>query len=219
MDTINNLFNSLNELIKGNTNVRITNLSNELLETLKLLENCTSCEKYNIKNNHYWGCRYNVPHELINEIELEKEEQKKKKRIKRLDHNLINIDNELNRKVLCEGCKKKFFKKLVNECENEEMARLLYQCKLNSTHIYHIRWIPFNEFGNIEYLAKGGFGEVSKATWIGCYDNLNEYKERDIVLKRIYNSDDNILDILKEVNKKFNVDIDLKIPCKRKFKG
>ena len=33
-----------------------------------------------------------------------------------------------------------------------------------------IQWIPFDEFKNIEYLAKGGFGEVHKATWI----NYNE---------------------------------------------
>ena len=79
------------------------------------------------------------------------------------------------------------------------MARLLYECKLNSYYIY-IRWIPFNEFGNIEYLAKGGFGEVSKATWFGNYDD--DEKEREVVLKRLYNSRDKILDILKEVNKK-----------------
>ena len=48
MDAINNLFNSLNELInKGNINVKTTKLSNELLETLKTIENCTSCKKYN----------------------------------------------------------------------------------------------------------------------------------------------------------------------------
>ena len=87
------------------------------------------------------------------------------------------------------------------------MARLLYQSKLNSKNIYHIRWIPFNEFGNIEYLDKGGFGEVSKAKWI----EYEVYRE-DIVLKRIYNSSNNILDILKEVNRKFNVDIDLLPP-------
>ena len=99
---------------------------------------------------------------------------------------------------------------LINKYGNEEMARLLYQYKLNSHKMYPIKWIPFNEFGNIEYLAKGGFGEVSKAKWFANYDDDDEYKEREVVLKRIYNSGDNILDILKEVNKKFNVDIDFK---------
>ena len=66
---------------------------------------------------------------------------------------------------------------------------------------------------------------MSKATWIGHHDDDGE--ERDVVLKRTYNSSDNILDILKEVNKKkfnINVNIDLsillnEIPCKRESKG
>ena len=61
----------------------------------------------------------------------------------------------------------------------------------------------FDEFKNIEYLAKGGFGEVHKTTWInGYYDkNKMKYEERKVVLKRIYNNsnDDKIVDILKEV--------------------
>jgi hypothetical protein len=208
MDAINNLFNSLNELIKGDINVRTTNLSNELLETLKLIENCTSCKKYNIKYIKY----IDGFHKLINKIESEKEEQKKKETINKLNDVLIDIDKELNISVLCEGCKEKKIKKLIDKCGNEEMAKFLYQCKLNTYNTHYIRWIPFNEFGNIEYLAKGGFGEVSKAKWIGNYNRYNEYKERDVVLKSIYNSGDNILDILKEVNKKFNIDIDLSPP-------
>ena len=45
---------------------------------------------------------------------------------------------------------------------------IIYQCNLNAYDYNsdYIRWIPFNEFKNIKYLAKGGFGEVHKATWI-----------------------------------------------------
>ena len=80
------------------------------------------------------------------------------------------------------------------------MARFLYyQCKLNANNYNseYIQSIPFDEFKNIKYLAKGGFGEVHKATWINGY----YYKDVDVVLKRIYNnsSDDKIIDILKEV--------------------
>ena len=64
-------------------------------------------------------------------------------------------------------------------------------------------WIPFDEIKNIEYLAKGGFGEVHKATWIKCdyHEYEKKYYEQEVVLKRIYNnsSDDKIVDILKEV--------------------
>ena len=195
MNAINKLFNLLNKFIKLYVNVRTTNLSNELFETFKLIENCTSCKKDNINDYSYDEC-----YKLINKLELEKDEEEVRELIFKLNEELINIDDNLNRKVLCEGCKEKKLEKLINKCENEELARTLYGCKLNSKNIGYIRWIPFNEFGNIEYLAKGGFGEVHKATWFGNYLEYDDgYKEVIVVLKRLYNSSDNILDILKEV--------------------
>src|SRR5947207_10255783 len=101
--------------------------------------------------------------------ELEKEEQGKKKKdiINKLNNELNKTDFELNKKVLCEGCKEKKIEKLSDKCGNEEIAIFLYyQCKLNANYYYYSRWIPFDEFKNIKYLAKGGFGEVHKATWI-----------------------------------------------------
>ena len=106
--------------------------------------------------------------------------------------------------MLCEGCKEKEIEKLTDKYGNEKIARLLYEYKLTTEHYYnkHIQWIPFDKFKNIEYLAKGGFGEVHKATWIKHYNGIKmKYEEKDVVLKRIYNnsSDDKIVDILKEV--------------------
>ena len=97
---------------------------------------------------------------------------------------------------------KEKIEKLTDKCGSEEIARsLYYQCKLNAEYYYneYIRWIPFDEFKNIEHLAKGGFGEVHKATWINDYYYYYYYYK--VVLKRIYNntSDDKIVDILKEV--------------------
>jgi hypothetical protein len=197
-ELINKLFNLLNELISKDVIYFWTaKYSNELHETLKIIENCTSCKKDNVERKVFHEF-----HVLINKLES--------KQYARLNNKeLIKIDNELNRKVLCEGCKEKKIKDLITKCENEEMARLLYESKLNSDSILniagYIQWIPFNEFGNIEYLAKGGFGEVQKAKWIGRYydefgNKSNE--ETKVVLKRLYNSRDKILDILKEVNKK-----------------
>src|SRR5256885_2018222 len=180
---INKLQNTLNKLIdKNDLCVKTTNLSNELLETLKIIENCTSCEK-DKETNEIGLDRFLA--------ELEKEEQGK-------NYKLNQIDLELNQKVLCEGCKEKKFEKLTDKYGNEEIVRFLYyQCKLNAKYYdNYIRWIPFDEFKNIKYLAKGGFGEVHKATWI----NGDGY-HKDVVLKRIYNnsSDDKIVDILNEV--------------------
>ena len=50
--------------------------------------------------------------------------------------------------------------------------------------------IIFDEFKNIEYLAKGDFGEVHKATWIDG--------DREVVLERIHNSNDKIIGYLKK---------------------
>src|SRR5439155_4079058 len=106
-------------------------------------------------------------HKSINEIkkclaELEKEEQGKKKRDIIIKLKLFEINIRLNKKILCEGCKEKEIEKLTDKYWNEEIARFLYECKLNAYGYdhYYIQWISFDEFENIEYLAKGGFGEV-----------------------------------------------------------
>src|SRR4051812_28180288 len=121
---INNLFKSLNKLI--GINVRTTKFSNELIETLKIIEICTSCKKVDIKENDF-----DEFHKLINKMELEKGEESDDI-IDKLNLELIKIDVELNKKVLCEGCKEKNVEKLITKCGNEEMAKLLYKSKLNS---------------------------------------------------------------------------------------
>src|SRR5207248_1671662 len=93
------------------------------------------------------------------------EREDEKDIIGRLFNELNKIDFELNKKVLCESCKGK---------------------KISHYGDDYIRWIPFNEFKNIEYLAKGGFGEVYKATWINDHHYYGKYV--DVVLKRIYNN-------------------------------
>src|SRR5439155_3153295 len=108
-----------------------------------------------------------------------------------LDDKIIEIERGLNKKVLCEGCEEKKIEKLTDKCGNEEMARILYEHKVDPRrNLRYMEWIPFNEFGSIEYLAKGGFGEVHKTNWTeGYFDN-------EVVLKRIYNSGNKIVDIL-----------------------
>ena len=94
------------------------------------------------------------------------------------------------------------------------MARFLHECKLNANSYYgYTQWIPFNEFRNIEYLAKDSFGEVYKAAWIKYdYDyNEKKYEEMEVVIKRIYNSSDKIADILNEVKQKFIINITINV--------
>ena len=201
-ELINELQNTLNELInKNDLSIKTTELSNELLETTKIIENCTSCKDKKIDGNELDKIK-----NYLGELEKEEQEQQRRDIIDDLNKELFIRNIRLNNEILCEGCKEKEIEKLTDKYGNEEMARLLYyQCKLNAySYDYYIRWIPFDESKNIEYLAKGGFGEVHKATWINYYYNKYEmkYEEEDVVLKRIYNnnsSDDKIVDILKEV--------------------
>ena len=178
------LQNTLNKLINENDlSIKTTELL--LNETLKIIENCTSCKDKKIDGKKLDECL----------AELEKEEQREKKGyiIHKLKNELKKIDFKLNEKILCKGCKEKKIEKLTDKYGNKEIVRFLCYDE------EYIRWIPFDEFKNIEYLAKGGFGEVHKATWIarGYYG----YYDKNVVLKKIYNnsSDDKIVDILKEV--------------------
>src|SRR5439155_522418 len=159
---INKLQNTLNKLINRNDmGIKTTKLSNELLETTKIIENCTNCKDEKIDGND------------LDEIEnclAELEERIREKWeiiiIDKLNDRLFEINIRLNKEILCEGCKEKEIEKLTDKCGDEKIARFLYyQCKLNAYYYNeYIRWIPFDEFKNIEYLAKGGFGEVHKAT-------------------------------------------------------
>jgi len=221
-ELINRLFGILNEINnkKGyQMTVSTTYLSNELFETLKILENCSSCNlgKYNLDKFHESVSKMenllanlekeeqgkdNIANVEIVSVNSEEEEEEEGKddMTNALNNKLIDMNDELNIKVLCENCKRKKIEKLTDKYGNEEMARFLYDCKLNISS--RIEWIPFSEFRNIEYLAKGGFGEVHKAAWIDHDYNYYDYEDLDVVLKGIYNSGNKILDILKEVKKK-----------------
>src|SRR6266545_2209448 len=177
--TIDKLHNTLNKLMI-NRNKTIEAIETTI-ETLKTIEDCANYKDKEVGRNSFDEFR-----ELINKIGEKYD----------LNKILFEMNVRLNKEVLCEGCKRKEIRKLADKCGNEEIAKFLYECRLNAkNHNNYIQWIPFDEFKNIEYLAKGGFGEVHKATWInGDYNKYEmKYKEREVVLKRIYNSNDKIV--------------------------
>src|SRR2546430_784810 len=97
-ESINQLFNLLNELINRNDlSIRIINLSNELLGTLEIIENCED-----EMGEHYWSKTYKSIREIENYlVELEKGEKKKQEKediIYKLGDELIKID------ALCKAC-------------------------------------------------------------------------------------------------------------------
>src|SRR5947209_15400256 len=160
MININYLSNKTNKMIKTT------------IETLKTIEDCINCKDKEVGRNGFDElCK------LINEIG--------KKYY--LVEDLFKTNIRLNKEVLCEGCKRKEIRKLSDKCENEEIVKFLYKCRLNRKWYYHdyIQWIPFDEFRNIKHLSKSGFGEASKAIWINAYYEYEmKYKEREIILKK-----------------------------------
>src|SRR5256884_898630 len=122
-ELINKLQNTLNELINRNDlNVKTTELSNELLETTKIIENCTSCKDKKIDGNDL---------EIKYYLAVLEEEQKEEKWdiFHKLNKELFKINIRLNKEILCEGCKEKEIEKLTDKCENKKIARLLHECK------------------------------------------------------------------------------------------
>src|SRR5947208_5922782 len=83
--SLNELQNTLNELINRNDlNVKTIELSNELLETTKIIENCTSCKDKKIDGNDLDKIKNCL-------AKLEKKEQGKKI-IDKLNNKLFEIN-------------------------------------------------------------------------------------------------------------------------------
>src|SRR5205807_7263331 len=109
---LNELQNTLNELINRNDlNDKTTELLNELLETTKIIENCTSCKDIKIYGNDLDKIKY-----CLAELEKEKQESKKCIIIDKLNDKLFEINIRLNNEILCEGCKEKAIEKLTDKC-------------------------------------------------------------------------------------------------------
>ncbi|CAG8721608.1 18393_t:CDS:2 [Dentiscutata erythropus] len=85
--------------------------------------------------------------------------------------------------------------KLHNICGNKGIAEFLYKCKCVDNPV--TRWIPFDEFEDIEYLGKGGFGVVYKATWSKAMCLFGAHIRTIVVLKSL---DCDVSAILKEIN-------------------
>ncbi len=189
IDKLHNTLNTLNKSMINRNDLPVKTIKTikTTIETLKTIEDCANYKDKEVGRNNFDKSR-----KLINKIGKKDN----------LVENLLKMNVRLNKEVLCEGCKGKEIRKLADKHGNEEITKLLYECRLNRKWYDddHIQWIPFDEFKNIEYLTKGGFGEVHKATWINSYyPGKQKCEDEEVVLKRIYNSSDKTVDILSEV--------------------
>src|SRR5947209_16731417 len=108
-ELINKLQNTLNKLInEDDLSVKTNELSNELLETLKTIENCTSC-----KDKKIYG--YDLVKMENCLAELEKEERRRLNIIDDLNNELFKINIRSNKEILCESCKEKEKEKLTDK--------------------------------------------------------------------------------------------------------
>ncbi|MCE8159244.1 MAG: protein kinase [Candidatus Moeniiplasma glomeromycotorum] len=115
----------------------------------------------------------------------------------------------------CQVCNSKHFRQ---EFENwtsgsPEIDRFIQKYQLEATnHQQVLEWIPYEQFGDVEYLAKGGFGKVYKAKWsegqIKSWNIKDNKWKRDtklllgkgeIVLKSLDNSQNVTEAFLKEI--------------------
>ena len=68
----------------------------------------------------------------------------------------------------CQPCNAKRFKENFNNWTsgNEDIDELIQHSQLNA--VYHnkcLEWIPFENFENVTYITKGGFGKIYSANW------------------------------------------------------
>ncbi|CAB4427781.1 unnamed protein product [Rhizophagus irregularis] len=65
---------------------------------------------------------------------------------------------------------------------NDDIDNLIQKCQIESlSPTMIVKWIPYNDLKNINYLTKGGFSEIYTAAWInGRYDSEWDSKEQQL---------------------------------------
>ena len=78
----------------------------------------------------------------------------------------------------CENCISLHLQELFNTWTsgNDIIDEFIQKCqKLSSLPEHIMEWIPFDQFKNVKYLTKGGFGSIHTATW--TRGNIFDYDE------------------------------------------
>jgi len=99
----------------------------------------------------------------------------------------------------CQPCNAIRFKENFNSWTsgNKEIDELLQHSQLNAVHYdKFLEWIPVEDFENVTYITKGGFGKVYSANWTKgyifhwCIETQSWYrrKNKQVALKSLDNS-------------------------------
>jgi hypothetical protein len=114
----------------------------------------------------------------------------------------------------CQPCNAKRFKEKFKNWTsgNKDIDELIQYSQLNAVfYATYLEWIPFENFQNVSYIARGGFSKIYSAEWpegyILYWDIESQRWEREasnskVALKSLDNSSSDIsIDFLNEVNK------------------
>ncbi|RIA86511.1 kinase-like domain-containing protein [Glomus cerebriforme] len=111
----------------------------------------------------------------------------------------------------CNSCNAKYFQLNFETWTsgNDDIDKFIQDIQSSAKYNDKVlEWIPYNRFYNIEFIAKGGFGEMYKAKLIDGYlfkmDNKNQNWKRDdqsmfVALKSLNNSKNITLEFINEI--------------------
>ncbi|CAB5213801.1 unnamed protein product [Rhizophagus irregularis] len=89
--------------------------------------------------------------------------------VKSIEPSLCELCGQKNtHRNWCNSCYAKLFQEqAVNWTSgNHDVDEFILQAQIDAkSHFEVIEWIPYENFSNIQYLAKGGYGEVYLANW------------------------------------------------------
>ncbi|RHZ59650.1 hypothetical protein Glove_362g57 [Diversispora epigaea] len=116
----------------------------------------------------------------------------------------------------CEFCIRKYLENNFGNwtSRNDEIDKLIKECQQKTLAPHKvIEWIEYDQFGNVEHLTEGGCSSIYTATWKdGHYKKwdserqiLERFGRQDVVLKRLYNSNNNV-NWFQEVTLSFTLD-------------
>ncbi|GBC10260.1 hypothetical protein RclHR1_09490001 [Rhizophagus clarus] len=110
----------------------------------------------------------------------------------------------------CQSCNAKHFQQDFKNWTsgNPDVDKLIQESQLNAkSEDEKLIWIEYDRFENIKYIAKGGFGTISKAickegiiaNWNYETNQWNKYSDFTVALKHLNNSKDITLEFLNEI--------------------
>ena len=110
----------------------------------------------------------------------------------------------------CQPCNAKRFKENFKNWNsgNKDIDEFIQQSQLNAVYCTKcLEWIPFEEFQNVIYITRGGFGKVYSAVWpegfIQHWDIANQkwsrFSKIQVALKSLDDSFNISTDFLNEV--------------------